>query len=215
MKYISLITILTILNLNSSNILAQDTNLSKYSLQLNLQLSRTLHYNQPVNLNQCIEGCFAEEQKSRITPNINFSLYRDFNKKNSLKIGLGSSSYRYFEKGMTNTGGGDFLPYESTTKWSFYSLYAGFRHIFTPLKKVKLFLENDFIYEIPAVDYGLTKNGFAIQPKIGAIINLSDNWSVIAEGFYKSGITNYKEKDFGKDYIPYAYGLQLGVNLKL
>lgn len=215
MKYIYLIIISTVLSLNSSNILAQDINISKYSLQLNLGLSSTLHYNQPVNVNQCIEGCFPEEQNSRMTSNINFSLYRGFNKKNSLKIGLGSFSYRYFEKGMASTGGRDFLPYESTRRKSFYGLHIGLRHIFTPLKKFELFLENDFIYEISVVNYGLIKNGFAIQPKIGAIINISDNWSVIVEGFYKSGITKYNKENFGKDYIPYAYGLQLGANLKL
>lgn len=210
------IVILTMLFSNPTILLSQDDPKREYSVQLNLGLSRTLHYNQPVNLIQCIEGCFPEEQTAKTTPNGNLNLYRDFDKKNSLKIGFGASSYKFEERGQSNIGDGvTFVPVESVRRWSFYGFSVGYRYIFNSEKKVRLFIENDFIYEIPTEDYPLFQSGLAIQPKIGAILGIDNNWSIIAEGFYKSALTVYSDKDFGKDYKPYAYGIQLGVNLKI
>jgi hypothetical protein len=216
MKYPINILLLIVLVTTPAILLGQGKNESKYSLQFNLGLSRTLHYNQPVSLIQCIEGCFPEEQKSRISPNVNLSIYRDFNHKNSLKISFGSSSYRFWERGQVNVGDGiTFLPFESVHRWSFYGLSLGYRYILNPKKKVRLFVENEFIYEIPTQDYALFKSGLAIQPKIGAILSINDRWSILAEGLFKSALTIYSDKNFGEDYRPYAYGIQIGVNLKM
>lgn len=215
MRYYTFI-VLTILFINSELLCSQKVDSSKYSLQLTLGLSNTLHYNKPVNLNfRCIEGCFPEEQNSRLTPNIGFSLYRNFNQRNSLKIGVGASSYRYWERGQAGNGGGGFGPYEFINRWSFYGISLGYRYIFNSENRVNVFLENDFVYEIPLdVNRNIT-SGFAIQPKIGAIVKLNNNWNFIAQGYYKSSLTAYSDKGWGKEYKPYAYGIQLGINLKI
>ena len=216
MKYPLAFVALLILSLNLYMLSAQDIVARKYSLQLDLGLSRTFHYNQPINLNPCIEGCFPENQKPRITPNIELGIYRDLNAKNSFKIGIGVSSYKFWEEGMAGTGGGDYLPFQQTVRHSFYNISAGFRHIFNDQTKVKVFFEPNMLYEIPVKDYYLLpKNGVAAKLKLGTLINLSNKWGLIAEGFYQSGITRYNERDFGKDYIPFAYGLQFGLNLKI
>ncbi|WP_298480066.1 hypothetical protein [uncultured Maribacter sp.] len=216
MKYPVNILLLIFLFITPVVLLSQDKNQSNYGLQFSLGVARTLHYNQPVNLIQCDEGCFPEEQKPKISPTVNFSIYRDFNNKNSLKLGFGSSSYRFWEKGQSNVGDGvTFVPFESVQRWSFYGFTLGYRYIFNPEKKVRIFVENEFRYEIPTQNYGLLKSGLAIQPKIGAILSINNNWSILVEGFFKSGLTIYSDKNFGEDYRPYAYGIQLGVNLKL
>ncbi|PIB39157.1 hypothetical protein [Maribacter sp. 4G9] len=210
------ISILLILFTNAEIAIGQDSEQSKYSIQFNLGISRTLHYNQPVNLFQSLEGSFPEEQKPRNSPNVNLSIYRDFNSKNSLKIGFGSSSYRFWERAQSNVGDGiTFVTVESVRRWSFYGLSLGYRFILNPERKVRLFVENEFIYEIPTQNYALLKSGLAIQPKIGGILNLNDNWSILVEGFFKSALTMYSDKNFGEDYKPYAYGVQLGVNLRI
>jgi len=216
MKYYTFVFLITILFLNSELLFSQKNTSSKYNLQLNLGVSNTLHYNRPVNLNfRCFEGCFPEEQKSRITPNVDFNIYRNLNQNNSLKIGFGVSSYRYWERGQAGDGGGGFSPYEFINEWSFYGLSLGYRYIFHSEKKVNLFIENDFVYEIPINESRNITNGFAIQPKIGAIIKMNANWSFIAHGFYKSSLTKYSDKGWGKEYRPYAIGIQLGLNLKI
>ncbi|WOC40131.1 hypothetical protein [Polaribacter sp. HL-MS24] len=136
MKYSIHILLLILLFAYPKTLIGQDSPKSKYSIQFNLGLSRTLHYNQPVNQNRCIEGCFPEEQKPKNTPNGSLNLYRELNQKNSLKIGLGASSYRYWEKGLTGDGGGTFSPYELTKRWSFYGVSIGYRYIFNPEKKL-------------------------------------------------------------------------------
>ena len=122
------------------------------------------------------------------------------NQKNSLKIGLGASIYRYWEKGLAGDGGGTSSPYELTHNGAFMVYLYGYRYIFNTEIKVRPFIENDFVYEIPTEDYALLKSGLAIQPKIGAILGINTNWSILMEGFYKSVLTTYSDKDFRKDY---------------
>ena len=216
MKHCIRISLIVMLLITTKTLLSQDRPNSNYSIQVNLGIAKTLHYDQPVNLIQCIEACFPEEQKAKITPNGNLNLYRDFNKRNSIKIGFGASSYKFEERGQSNVGDGEtFVPFESVRRWSFYGFSLGYRHIFNAEKKVRFFIENDFIYEIPAQDYALLKSGLAVQPKIGAILSINNNWSIVGEGFFKSALSVYSDKDFGEDYRPYAYGIQLGLNLKI
>jgi len=196
-------------------LLSQDDKPRKFSLQFNLGLARTFHFSQPVQgLFLCFEGCRSEEQKARIAPNFNFSLYRDFNESHSLKIGYGRYNYRYWERGLSSAGGDELFPYESTLRWEFDGISIGYRHTFNSTKKVRLFIASELIYEIP-IGPALIKNGVAVQPKFGAIINLTNRWSFVGEAFYKNAVTNYSDNPRGDNYVPYAYGIQLGINFRI
>lgn len=190
---------------------------TKYSLQLDYGLSNTLHYQQPVNLILCFEGCFAEEQKARLASNIHANIYRSFNLKNSLKFGLGISKYRFLEKGLASPGDDSLLPYEDIRELRYWNISLGFRHIITQKKQVQLFSEVDLIYERLQSGYYLAKkSGLAIKSQIGIITKSSDQWSAVITAFYKSGMIRYtKENPWSKTYIPFGYGLQIGFNKSL
>lgn len=216
MKYLSVILLLLVLILSSYNLNAQDTDDVKYSIQIDYGISNTLHYNQPVIVTFCEEGCYPEVQKPRIASNMDLSIYRAYNKNNSLKIGVGFSEYRFFEKGLASPGDASLLPYESIIELQYFSFNAGFRHIFNSNNNIFPFVATELIYEVLPGDKIIMKNyGLASKSKIGAIIRISDKWSTAVECFYKTGIVNYREKKFDKNYIPFGYGIQVGIEMKI
>lgn len=190
---------------------------TKYSLQLDYGLSNTLHYQQPVNLILCFEGCFAEEQKAKLASNLHANIYRSFNQKNSLKFGLGFSKYRFFEKGLASPGDASLFPYESMRELHYWNASLGLRHIIAQKKSIYLFTEVDLIYErLQSGYYLIKKNGFAVKPQIGVMTKLSDKWNAVITGFYKTGIIRYNKNNYSpKAYLPFGYGLQIGFNRSL
>jgi len=216
MKYLSVIVLLLVINLSSYNLHAQDDIEGKYSIQIDYGISNTLHYNQPVNVSFCEEGCYPEVQKPRIASNLDLEIYWAHNKKNSWKIGVGFSEYRFFEKGLASPGDATLLPYESTIELTYISFNAGFRHMFCPKNNICPFVETELIYELSPGEKIFLKNyGLANKSKIGTIIRISDKWSTTVECFYKTGIINYLKKEFNKTYVPFGYGIQLGIEMKL
>lgn len=210
-----LITVLLALLTCPNPLLAQDDAKREYNLQLDIGLLNTLHYNQPVSLNQCIEGCNPEDQDAKLASAFGLNLYRGVDSKNSLKIGFGLSSYRYDEIGQGGTGDGSLAAYEIANKWNFYGISLGYKYTFNPKHQLSFFLEGDVIYELPTDDYTFIQSGLAVQPKIGAQLSINQRWNLIAEGLFKSALTNYSDKNFGDDYKPYAFGIQVGVNFSL
>ena len=73
-------------------------------IELDFGVANTLHYKQPINLNYCDEGCFPNEQKARLAVNVGLSYYKSINQRNEIKIGIGASQYRYWEKGWLQMG---------------------------------------------------------------------------------------------------------------
>lgn len=176
----------------------------------------TLHYHRPVNVLFCIEPCYPEEQKSRISPSINLSVYRALNKNNELKIGVGFSGYRFWEKGLASPGDTRLLPYEIIQGLYYFNFSAGFRHLFVTKNQFTPFFETGILYEmLPYENYLLKNSGIAIQSQAGIILKFTDKWSLIIDGFYKTGIIKYNKREFKPDYIPFGYGIQVGMNLRI
>ncbi len=91
-KNLKTFIVIFILNTFSAIILAQDEYPpKKYSIQLTNGIAKTFHYNDPVSISACTEGCPADEQKASIGTIIDLHVYRTFNSKNSFKLGIGFS----------------------------------------------------------------------------------------------------------------------------
>lgn len=191
---------------------AQTDDFSKYNLQFDLGFASTLHYDEPINLTQCIEGCSAQEQDAAITSSFNFSFYRNFDNHHGLKLGVGFFGFEYSESGIGGIGDGNVSSYELDNSWNFYGIAIGYRYILNPDANFTVFAENDFIYDIPAENYNIITSGLSIQPKIGVLYDFNDQWQLLAQGFFRSALTSYSETDIVDDYKPYAYGVNFGVN---
>jgi len=197
--------------------LAQNKDERKYSIQFSYGVAKTLHYNQPVNLVLCFEGCIAEEQEERSAPNVDLSVYRNLNRKNSVKVGIGFSAYKFWESGGISPGSGGLSPYETTRELKYFTISTGYRHIFETSKLISPFFETDLLWEIHRDEsYFLKKSGIALKPQVGFIVRVSNSFNILVDGFYKSGIVPYnKESILNENYIPYGYGLEVGMNLRM
>ena len=222
MKYRYSILLTLILNLITNQLIGQE---KRYSIQFDYGISRTLHFSQPVNFYYCFDGCFAEEQEPRLASNIGFSLYYAISQSNNLKIGIGSSEYKFSEKGSSSPGSG-FYAYEINREFRYTNIFIGFRHIFNNKdRKINPLIESDLIYERlrkEDMSYGQLKNfGIAVKLRGGMNFIVTHNLSFVLTGFFKSGIMNYNipdieiNPDFHTVYIPFGYGVELGLNLIL
>lgn len=189
---------------------------SRSKIQLNFGLANTFHYNAPVNLNFCIEGCFPTEQQARIGKNLEISYARSLNFKNDLLIGVGVTQYKYWEKGLASPGGPGLVPYEQVVDFGYYNIWLG--HRFTPTKnKIKPFLENNIVYEfLASPSETLRFGGLALKSKLGAIANISERLDLNINGFFKSAIGKYNSGNFERGrYVPYSYGLEIGISVNI
>ncbi len=160
-------------------------------IALDYGISNTLHYNQPVNLNFCDEGCFPNKQRAKLAHNIALSYYKSINAKHEIKIGIGASQYRYWEKGMASDGASNLYPYQNIHEFSYYNFTIGHRFKLKQYKKIKLYIENSVIYERLIYESSVLKQrGMAIKMGIGFLTRISKKLDANFKAFYKSGLTN-------------------------
>jgi hypothetical protein len=197
----------------TGQLMAQSGNDKKYNIQFNYGMAKTLHYRQPVNFIMCFEGCTATKQIAKVAPHYELSLYRNWNAKNSLKIGVGFSVYKSFEKGLYLF---DNTPYETTREFKYVAFSTGYKRIFSTNSLIRPFFEAELLFEMyrGGSDY-FKKWGVAIKPQVGAQVKISDKLVVVLDGFYKSGIVKYNAFNYNRDYIPFSYGVEVGMNLKI
>lgn len=190
---------------------AQEENERRYSIQLNYGISRTLHYYTPVNFRVCFEGCYAEQQNARTVPNFDVSLYRKIGTNSSVKLGVGITSYKFFETGMESPVFG-FVPYQMTYTNKYVMVSGGYRKLFKSGGIFRPFIEGELIYEnLRNEEYAFTKFGLALKSKLGGVFTISKDIQIGIDGFYKSAITPYNEFKIDRNYFPFAYGAELSV----
>jgi hypothetical protein len=209
----SILLILFFSTICYSSLLAQNIN-SNISLKLEVGSASTLHHDRPVTLDQCEEGCFAEEQNAEITFNYNLSIYKALNQRNSVKIGVGRFNYKYNEKGQAGVGDGSFAEYQYTIERNFFNLFVGYKYTFNPEKKVKYFLEGYLIYKSDLNNYE-SLNGLAFQPSLGLQLQLTDRWHLSGNAFFRTAFTDYSDINLVNSYRPYGFGLSAAIHLKL
>ena len=97
----------------------------------------------------------------------------------------------------------------------FGNFLIGYRYSFDSHKRFTPIVETELIYERRLKELFVKKHGFAIGIKIGTSIRLSDHLNAVVGAVCKSGIVKYNEHKFNEDYVPYAYGLELGANYRI
>lgn len=204
--------LIVVLLLSSGEALSQPKPMYKGSFQLNLGLSKTLHYNQPVRILACIEGCYPSEQRARTARNLEMGYYRTLNYKNELKLSTGFTEYRFWEKGMASDGGGILNPYTWIVTSYYLDFSMGYRYTFPADKRVRPFLESQLTYELlTSSDRVLKPRSFATSLKFGGILDASKGRSLIISAYFKSGVSRYNKEGYGEAYVPFAIGVEVGV----
>ena len=203
--------IIIVLGWSSSTAVAQ--NLMEEPLRNSCQLSTarafTLHYQSPVQLSVCFEGCMVEKQQARIAPTYTLNYYRQIFPKHSLRLGIGLTEYRFRESGLSSDGAHTYYPYEDIYQEIYSAFVLGHRYMFAPLKVISPFLESTVIYESAGGDAFYSLKGISLQLTTGLSWRLKSSFSIMLNGFYKSAITNYYHGHISRQYYPFSYGMEL------
>lgn len=216
MKLLNL-TSLCIIFLGVQNLNSQELNIKENNIQFDIGISNTLHHTVPVNLRLCIEGCLVEAQEERMALNVGVNFYRKMDSHNSFKIGVGIAEYNFFEKGLSAAGFGVLeLAYERTHKSKYFILPVGIKHNIGIGNNSIFYIETEFILELARDKAFFVKQyGIATKFQVGTNLKLSDKLNMNVSAFFKTGIMDYSRGKFENSYIPYGYGLQLGINRKI
>ncbi len=194
----------------------------KHKLQANFGLTKTLHYNKPVNLFGIFEEApFPVEQDARLSKIKDINYYHSINPNNEIEIGTGLSQYSFDESGYYTPGGGEYLPYKLTVKFNYFNFSIGHRYAFLDARKIRPYFENNLMYELLIkegndYDTNFKFGGVAAKFMAGVRIDISDYTYLNAQAIFKSGILRYNKNESRLDsYIPYGYGVEIGVGIKL
>ncbi len=212
----------------ASQVYAQQKN----RLQLNGGISNTIHYNYKpaTKLYNCTEACYVEIQRPYYSFNYGLSYFRTINAKHDIQVGLGIAEHRFEEEGMADSGGGTLYPFEHIVTIYYYDFYLAHRlNIFLKPRKSKnekcpdskekestikthFFWENNLIYElITQEDYTLKTHNVALKSEVGVHTKFFKGLYGEVSGFYKTGIMKYNKVKYNKNYVPYGYGVEIGV----
>ena len=206
-----LVLLIIILSVNYQ-IDAQEKPKDKGSIQLNYGLSQTLHYRQPVGILACFEGCFPSEQKARVARSMELGYYYKLNNRHELKMGTGFSEYKFWESGLASDGGNTFNPYEWIVNLYYLDMSLGYRYTLSSHHKINTFLESHVSYELLSkMDYVLKSGSYAATLRGGCFYNINERVTAITSIGFKSGIVRFNKKGMGNSYIPFGYGLELGL----
>ncbi|MEP6645865.1 MAG: hypothetical protein ABJC12_02150 [Saprospiraceae bacterium] len=190
----------------------QDHNIKTKRIEIDFGLAKTFHYNAPVNLISCYEGCFATKQKALPAINGDISYFISLNEKNEINVGLGGAQYRYYEMGLAYSPDPNPSEYEETNTYTYIDFFVGHRLTLAAGKKIRPFLENNLIMEVLPGDWYVIKPvNFAWKIKSGLNIPISTKFTVNMCCYYKTAVLRFDFKDFDSHYFPYAFGIQMGV----
>ena len=187
----------------------------KGAVQFDIGIAHTFHYQHPVMINFCEDGCYPVEQEPRIGKSIDVGYYHMLGQRNEVRLGIGFCEYRFAEKGMASPGDADLLPYQVIVDLNYMTLFAGHRlRLSRQDRKVIPMIENDFYVDLfPPGDHVLKSANFAVKTKLGVFISLEDNLNLVLNGFFKSAIARYNRHESTGDYFPYAYGIEIGLKV--
>lgn len=195
----------------------QNTAIHKNSFQMTAGFAISLHYDQPISMLPCLEGCYAEKQRPALAKSMAMSYYRHFNNRNAVKIGLGFSQYRYWEEGLASPGDNTLLPYERIFEHHYFNLMLGYRFSFWSRPGFEAYFEPEVVYERGLnEELYLLNNAWAAKGNFGVIIPVNGRLRINTNLFYKTGLSRYNTDYWNNSlvtYIPFAAGLDIGVSV--
>ncbi len=193
-------------------VMSQMEPLLRNAVQLTTARAFTLHYQQPVALSVCFEGCIPEKQVALMASTNTLSYYRQIRPRHTVRLGFGLVDYRFEETGLASDGSSSYHPYVDIQDYTFFALLMGHRFMVSPQKALSPFIESTLFYEWgDQYDFNENLRGASLQLGLGIAWRMTQTFSLTLDGYYKSAIMNYKRRHSGDPYYPFSYGMQLAL----
>lgn len=188
----------------------------KFSVRLHFEPTMTFHYNEPIHLDLCDEDCFIDEQNPSATLNTKLSVLYSLNYKTKIVFGVGRTLYQFNEIGRIGDGSGMYNRYNVVRSLDILSVFTGLRRSFNVDNKVRPYTEIQVACDILLFGEERLRN-HSIAANLGAGIEFDIGRSFVGfvGGHFGSGLENYANGKVGEKYIPYGYGLEMGVEVFL
>lgn len=200
----------------SNSIFTQTDSLGYSGFKWTVGVAYSFHYNSPVNLIRCAEGCMALEQKGNVSPNIELSYYGLFNHISNLGLGIGFYLPRWRERGLVDDGdGSSYSPYDMVASMSIMNFNFGY---FIPIKvrdTKNIYLRPEIGFDMNIEYNDLRRRGVSGKFIVGYFIPSRKKRNLAIEAFFKSGMMDYNIWSQRTDYIPYAIGAQLTISSEM
>lgn len=197
----------------SNSISAQNDSFKYKGLKWTLGVAYSFHYNSPVDLIRCAEGCMALQQEGNLSPSIELSYYGLFNHISNLGLGIGFHHLRWSDQGLVDDGDGyTYSPYDMVASMNILNFNFGY---FIPIKikdKMNIYLRPEIGFDMNIEYKQLRRRGVSGKFIVGCFLSNMKKRNLAIEAFFKSGMMDYNIISQGKDYTPYAVGAQLTIS---
>lgn len=188
----------------------------KGSFSINLGFHLTNSYQKLFYNSEGVELMYPTKQTSAVFPDVNL-LYARQIKHSKLKIvfGVGANQKGLNENGMESDGSANLYPYAEEFRKTYFSIYGGFNYDLLSYKKIKIILGQLLNPEINFDDEGLYKK-IPLATRTNLIVSwkASKGASLLLTLYYQTALTTYnkvKLNPVSSNYLPYGFGLNLGV----
>jgi hypothetical protein len=183
---------------------------------INVGVHRTDAYQKPFYYYFCTEGCYPTQQTSADLFDFNV-LYTRQTKipKLNIIIGIGLNQKGLNGYGM-HSNGAVFHPGEYNFKDTYVGFYGGIGYNFLTSNKTKFTLGQLFNPEIPLGGYDYKTIVLATRTHLTFSYKISGKSSILLTPYFQTALARYNRTKLtypSSDYIPFSYGLNLGISL--
>lgn len=196
--------------ISMSSICAQTTSKKVIGIQAKYSYANSLHYNAPVAVVSYIEGTNYFRQYPRSRSQYELALLKSISANQDIKIGIGLSSYSFFQEreDVWVIGLPSYPIIKTEFNYRFLSYIIGIRHKFKSETNVRPYIDFEFQYDQNIIKDFSVKQGAALKLATGIMVEMNDRTQIITDIFYKSALTAY---NWQKTYYPFQWGIALGL----
>ena len=204
--------ILLIVILTSSNVFAQTKNKSS----VNIGLYRTDLYSKLFLYDKyCDEGCYTTEQDAVTCFDLNFLYQANIGKKFFIPFGFSLNQKGYSEKGFSNDGGGNWIPYSGVGRTTYLGFYFGISYDLNLCKTLTINIGQLLNPQL----LGGVNSEYKVVPmstrtNLSFQFNTSKKIALQATPFFETALTPYSKTKFNGEYYywrPFGYGMTVGI----
>ena len=162
------------------------------------------------------EGSYPTKQLSASFLDFNVMFTRQINNSKFRAVaGIGINQKGLRDNGMASDGSSNYYAYSSKLKKTYFSIYGGLSYDVLSHKKLQITIGQMLNPEIDLDNTNLYKKvPLSTRTNLTASWKVGKNLSVLLTPFYQTALTNYNKRKLdanSSNYLPYSFGLNLGI----